>query len=319
MSLTVPAGSHDSGTSDLTAWKGISPDEPEELRVEMTIGCWLGCCLFTSFVKKWSKCQALDIGQQLVAGVRYLDLRVASNRCSRGNDTILCVHGFYGGEIGEYMKHVKQFLDDHRNEVVLLDFNHFYQMDRQHHEQLTICLKSSFGAMLCKYSPPFSFEDLTLNKLCQAGTRVIVFYHGPGADDLPEQCSEFWPSSTIDSFSSWAQTADLETWKRRQRSLAPQRHSADRFYVCQGVLTPDSDLIKKNWFFTLCYCGRKGTLKTECADPINRELQDWIPTDVASGAGGVIYFADFVDQRFVRCVIDQNRYIDEENKAGGTQ
>ena len=52
-------------------------------------------------------------------------------------------------------------------------------------------------------------------------------------------------------------------------------------------------------------------MKTECADRISGQLQDWIVNDAAPGAKRVIYVADYVDEKFVRCVIEQNRRADK--------
>ncbi|XP_076452451.1 PI-PLC X domain-containing protein 3-like isoform X2 [Babylonia areolata] len=343
--IAIP-GTHDSGTSDLSSWKGVGSDKSRELRCIMTGLMCLCCCFFTSFLKSWNKCQRLNFYQQLCVGVRFFDMRVTryapklfkkgkakrrspcakhsgetesrqalldkGSGCKPGED-LHTLHILYGGKIRNYMEEIKQFLTEHRREVVLLDFNHFYDMDADNHRDLAHLLKDVFGPLLCPYSPDTPLDDLTLSNLWTSDTRVIVFYH-QNSEWLPEECAVFWPAWAMDSQSSWANTMELDRWRRKQEAESDDRHSGNTFYVCQGVLTPDVNYISKTCccsFF--CCCCERG-VKTECADRINPGLPAWMEEDVKrKGARRrVIYMADFVDEEydgrsFVQSVIELNR------------
>lgn len=71
----------------------------------------------------WAKAQNRRIYDQLRDGIRYLDLRV----CVDGGDgSFRACHGLYGPTFGVILSDVRQFLDEHPGEVVILGFNHFW-------------------------------------------------------------------------------------------------------------------------------------------------------------------------------------------------
>lgn len=122
---------------------------------------------------KWSLTQSLNFTEQLKAGVRYFDFRVASRKQS---DKIYFIHGLYGMTVEDGVNEIMSFLRNHKKEVVMLDFNHFYEMSHEQHLQLLKTLAEIIGDMLCLY---IGTESLTLNILWEQGVQVVVIYHHP--------------------------------------------------------------------------------------------------------------------------------------------
>ena len=65
---------------------------------------------------------------------------------------------------------IDSFLTQHPQEIVFLDFNHFYAMDEAHHKRLILRIQEAFGSKLCSAC---SVESMTLQNLwekkCQVG------------------------------------------------------------------------------------------------------------------------------------------------------
>ena len=90
---------------------------------------------------KWSLTQWANFTTQLEKGIRYFDLRVTfgTDFC---NETVpedvskiygcfYLVHGQYASPVADEFKVIRKFLGEHPKEVVILDFQHFYAMDKQ--------------------------------------------------------------------------------------------------------------------------------------------------------------------------------------------
>jgi len=69
---------------------------------------------------------------------------------------------------------ITEFLKDHKKEVVVIDFNHFYDMTSEQHVKLLESVKSVCGEMLCLY---IGVDSLSLNLLWEQGLQIIVLYH----------------------------------------------------------------------------------------------------------------------------------------------
>ena len=133
-------GSHNSFTSSLTPTSDVAPDAPGAAKFLDNY-----CCCCNGCVYRWAVTQDLTTEQQLQAGIRYFDLRVASRQDT--NDLYL-VHSLYAQDVPTFLNNVRDFLMDHPKEVVLLDFNHFYEMTQEQHEQLLDTIGSILGDKL---------------------------------------------------------------------------------------------------------------------------------------------------------------------------
>ena len=155
-------GSHNSFSSDLDISSGIGTDVSSAVKTFGTI--------FKDVVHRYSATQKYSLTEQLNHGIRYFDFRVST----KPNTTSLhFIHAFYGAAVETGLREIKEFISSHPKEIVLLDFNHFYDMNDSHHKQLLELIEKTFLEKLCMF---VGVENATLNMLWENNLQVIVFY-----------------------------------------------------------------------------------------------------------------------------------------------
>ncbi|XP_034036500.1 PI-PLC X domain-containing protein 1 [Thalassophryne amazonica] len=140
--------------------------------------------LIRPFVYKWAVTQEYTIMQQLDCGVRYCDLRIA-HRPSDSSSDLYFYHGVYTTlTVQTVLTEIKEWLDAHPREVVILSFSHFLGLNQELHMLLLTNIRNIFTSKLCPKK-----EVLTLRNLWALGYQVIVSYEHTMAS-----ChSELWP------------------------------------------------------------------------------------------------------------------------------
>ncbi|XP_008589381.1 PREDICTED: PI-PLC X domain-containing protein 1-like [Galeopterus variegatus] len=129
--------------------------------------------------------QVLDVTEQLDAGVRYLDLRIA--HAPEGSASNLhFVHMMYTTALVEdTLTEISEWLEKHPREVVLLACRNFQGLSTDLHEYLVTCIQNIFGDMLCPRG-----EVPTLRQLWAQRQQVIIFYED---EDTVSRHRELWP------------------------------------------------------------------------------------------------------------------------------
>ena len=286
--LVIP-GSHDSGTFYLHQNMEIGPDESSTIQ---TLGNIFGK-IAKSVVHSWSVTQSMNIYEQLLSGIRYLDLRVAY----RAEDKkFRILHGLYGCAIEEILEDVKRFVANYPKEIVILDFNHFYNMDATLHERLADTLLAYFSEIF--RTPGNDGPSVTLQEMWGNEEKVIICYHNYEViDSYP--C--FWPPHLI--CSPWPNTADkklLLDFLNKQCTVSG--FSTDAFHVTQAVLTPQTSTVFQNM---------TSTLKDVCAMNCNCHVAGWLRALCGTKCHKFnIIIADFVEfGHFVPTVISLNYFF----------
>lgn len=170
--LTAHRGSHDSATFALGDELGLDSD-PQVLKIFETMGSipFIGSIAsnVTSFIiKRWSACQSVPLGEQLKYGVRYLDLRVTVD-----DGKFYFVHTLRtSSTVRELLVPVKDFVNAHDGEIVILDFQHFYDLNKEDHVRFYNMLKDLFGDKLA----PFDYRNKSVSEYLSAHKRVVVIY-----------------------------------------------------------------------------------------------------------------------------------------------
>nr|XP_001923476.1 PI-PLC X domain-containing protein 1-like [Danio rerio] len=141
--------------------------------------------MFSAFlrpiVKKWGTAQDKTISEQLDAGTRYFDLRVAGKPES---SDFFFYHGLYTTmTVKEAMTELKTWLGQHSKEVVILAFSHFKEMSADQHTDLTNFLKEHFKTKLCPKAKMPSLKDCW-----ESSYQVILSY-----DDRNIEDPVLWP------------------------------------------------------------------------------------------------------------------------------
>ncbi|KXJ26691.1 PI-PLC X domain-containing protein 3 [Exaiptasia diaphana] len=230
--LVMP-GSHDSGTFYL--------DQSSEIGPDASAGIQNLCSVFgrlaKSVVYSWSITQSLNIYQQLKAGIRYLDLRVAFRPL---DNEIRIVHALYGSTISEILEEVQMFTNENPKEVVILDFNHFYNMDCEAHQRLADTLLGMFGEVM--RIPGKDGLNFTLQDMWGNDEKVIIFYQN---EEVVKCYPCFWSSNSITS--PWANVDDRkDLLKFLDSKCLRKEQPPECFHVTQCVLTPQTSTIMQN-------------------------------------------------------------------------
>ncbi|XP_052794611.1 PI-PLC X domain-containing protein 3-like [Mya arenaria] len=289
--LAIP-GSHNSGTSDLDPALGIAVDQTASIRV-------LGStCCGSSVVRQWSKTQHLSILEQLKAGVRYFDFRVALH--PRTGD-FRFVHGLYGSLVEQTLWDIKLFLLQNPQEVAILHFYRFYNVGIEAHKQLLAYIRTILGELLVPR--PFSGHShtmwgTTLNTLWQTTHRVIAVYNDDGGADFPD----IWHGEYVDS--PWPNTNkanDLINFLENNYTNK-HRYKNDTFYNWQGVLTART----KDVALSL-----SSSLEERLASSATASFVKWLRGGKVPGPQELnICTADFVENHdFIPTVIALNQHM----------
>ncbi|CAD6939462.1 unnamed protein product [Tilletia controversa] len=227
-------GTHDSGTYGITLSSSVADDVSSWYKAA-SVNIWAGLTR-NAIMKGWSIAQPLDIQHQLSSGIRYLDLRVqASKNVFTGNYSHNIVHSLFSVSIDDVLAQVDTFLSESgkENEVVLLDFNHFFNYDAAAHADLASRIKTQLNN---KLAPASLTANVTLDQLWKSSGRVVTFY----SDNTSVTQNDFLWSPKIIS-SPWP---DMRTATDVLNFLdASVPVTAATFYVLQGVITPDGDMI----------------------------------------------------------------------------
>ncbi|KAK1327451.1 hypothetical protein QTO34_013087 [Cnephaeus nilssonii] len=206
--LSIP-GSHDTMTYSLSKKSPVSRSASQLLQVLAKVLP----CLLQPVVLKWSVTQprlvgtgegarggphgsclhpgptpspaGVDVTEQLDAGVRYLDLRIA--HMPEGSPKNLhFVHMLYTTLLVEdTLTEISEWLERHPREVVVLACRNFEGLSEDLHEYLVSCIKNIFGDMLCPRG-----EVPTLRQLWARGQQVLLSYEEEGAVG---RHPELWP------------------------------------------------------------------------------------------------------------------------------
>ncbi|XP_047703632.1 PI-PLC X domain-containing protein 1-like isoform X3 [Prionailurus viverrinus] len=177
----VSPGSHDTMTYCLDKKLPIAQSQSWLLQL---LGKVLPC-ITRPIMLKWSTTQVLGVTEQLDAGVRYLDLRVA--HVPEGLEKNLhFVHMVYTTALVEdTLKEISEWLESHPQEVVILACRDFNGLTDNLHEYLVACINNIFGDMMCPRG-----EVPTLNQLWTRGQQVILSYEEAS---VVSRHRELWP------------------------------------------------------------------------------------------------------------------------------
>uniref|UniRef100_A0A3B3BWY6 Phosphatidylinositol-specific phospholipase C X domain-containing protein n=1 Tax=Oryzias melastigma TaxID=30732 RepID=A0A3B3BWY6_ORYME len=162
------SGSHDSMSFDLDVNSSIV--EPDQLRRFSRF-----CCV-RKLMFRWGTTQEVNIKEQLDAGVRYLDLRIARKPKDPDPNRLYFYHGLYTRSDVE-VRDINEWAELHRKEVLILSVSHFKGFDKLAatlHNYLIHFIKTLFGPKLLLKT------DKPILKTCwDQGRNVIVSYDHP--------------------------------------------------------------------------------------------------------------------------------------------
>jgi len=245
--LSIP-GSHDSCTSSLVPSSVPGVDQPkfiQDLAVKFPR-------LAKYFFTKWSYTQHHDVLTQLKSGIRYLDIRCVA---SRKNGEIRVIHNLIGDTIHQVLQKIKEFVEAHPMEVVILDFQHVFNFICEDHAWLSTALVQSFGSRLCP-RPDSTQKIPTLKFLQDNGLQVIAIYPYDVSKLYWTRalCPNPWPNTTS---SNYLRDFLTEKTNKRDKNL---------LFVSQGIFTPRLSTIVR----------KPGSDLEELSRPCNNVVKSWL-------------------------------------------
>ncbi|NXA46829.1 PLCX1 protein, partial [Nothocercus julius] len=138
-------GSHDTMTYCLDKTSAVSDNESK--LVNLLNKCLP--CIIHPIIMKWSTTQELSVTEQLEAGVRYLDLRIA-HKANDPSMNLYFVHMLYTTvTVQDILCEVLKWLESHPQEVVILACRNFDGLTRSLHCHLVARIKEIFRCKLC--------------------------------------------------------------------------------------------------------------------------------------------------------------------------
>lgn len=161
----------------------------------------------------------------VVFSYSYLDLRICMQPKSFD---FYFVHGLYCEEITEPLKEIRKFLDEHPNEFIIFDCQHFYNFSRDDYERLNkIFFKIFQDKFYTQTTGPLT--TLTLDSANTLKKQILCVYRN---SHVPQ---DFWPGECWPT--PWPNQINV---KKLEASLdAHIKHrSSNTGYVTQCVLTP---------------------------------------------------------------------------------
>lgn len=156
---------------------------------------------------------------------RFFDLRISMNVTD--NDFYF-VHGLYCEQITQPLRQISDYLDEHPEEFVIFDCQHFYNFNDGDYERLENILRSIFANRFFTRSDG-PLEKLTLNRANAMKRQLLVVYRHTRVPN------EFWPSCSWPT--PWPNQIKVKKLEAYLDAMIAHR-SPDAGYVSQCVLTP---------------------------------------------------------------------------------
>ncbi|RZF43299.1 hypothetical protein LSTR_LSTR001560 [Laodelphax striatellus] len=267
--LSIP-GSHDSMTYTINESSKSAPDA--QLFVKILVKIFGN--IVKRFVLRWSITQNSTVTEQLNFGIRYFDLRLATNDT---DSNFYITHALFGAQIDNILVEINNFLTENKEEIVILDFQHFYGFTADDHLRLMNLVEIIFCEKLCPL--PWDINTVTLSWMRDKSYQVIAIYRNISA----EQRTSFWPSLRYPT--PWPHTTSVEELIPFLQSCLSKRYQ-NKGLVTQCVLTPDNLFVAKHIF---------SSLKSTCAPDCRRAVLPWLNMQHPGINGVNVVIADFID------------------------
>ncbi|XP_077054594.1 PI-PLC X domain-containing protein 1 [Siphateles boraxobius] len=240
--LSIP-GSHDAMSYCLDITSPLLRSESDTFR--LLDGFF--CCFTRPAIYRWATTQVQDIVEQLTAGIRYFDLRIAHKQYDSSKELYFTHVIYTHATVIKTLQTVASWLESHSKEIVILACSHFEGLNHKLHEEFIHSLKKIFGPKLC----PRNEFPLTLRSLWTSGYQVVLSYedHQSAARHV-----ELWNAIPY----LWANKPDaeeliqyLEWHKQHGRPegffVAGLNLTTDRCFIASHPRTSLQTLTLENW------------------------------------------------------------------------
>jgi hypothetical protein len=282
-------GTHDSGTF------GIGPNSDYSIDGEVVpslVKKLVPSVIVKLVISLWSITQSMNFLDQLLSGVRYLDLRV-----QKVGSEYNFIHSLVGPKVDELFEQVNLFYSTpaNANEVIILDFQHtFGFLTPQDKTDFLNLVQTKFGDLLI---PSSVGNDVTLNTIWGTKGRIIAIFEDIDTSALPV----FWSKNSITSpYKDPAGVQNVADLKSFLTGVLP--NAGSNFFVLQGILTADQDLIVNG---LIPYTTNPVGLFS-LAEETNQQINSWVQNDFKGDNLNIIICDWFQTTNFIDVVVSQN-------------
>lgn len=192
-----------------------------------------------SIWKAWMPKQWLSVHDQLVAGSRYLDLRVTKN-----DDIIYGEHGLYTRQLKKYLKEIRLFMEEQPFEVIVLHFQSCDYLDRADKRHLVTMLFQIFGAkMACKAE---GGALPTLKWMWSMKKQLLILFPDKDIELIKNHIfgGLVWSDELVEVTTPKKQTVpQLVDYLEESVRTRPAARDPSKLFVCKAVLSPDMSTV----------------------------------------------------------------------------
>eukprot|EP01080_Neovahlkampfia_damariscottae_P012134 gene12134-5625_t len=195
---------------------------------------------FSYFFKKWSTNQGLTIYEQLMRGIRFLDLR----NCENENGDFKMCHGLYGNSFEIFLSDIKKFMENYRKEILVITLTS--RSSVKNHQKFINLVKKYLETWLLETKEGY----IQIGKMIERNKRIILYYSNSRyAND------NIWPNYHYSSH--WANTNELDQLMKNEINWVKQNSgNPKKFIIPQWVLTETDREIKNSIYLMLNLPGR---------------------------------------------------------------
>ena len=256
------------------------------------------------------RCQNLSVYDQLVRGVRYLDLRLGADTGATppgALDDIYICHGILkGGPFADTVSEVHKFIEENPGEFLIIEMAKESDMLPCHQFLALNHIKKTFGdAMItnedvegwfkCCYATLSDLESNGKRLLVVANDKLRSFEHDGTRYDGKKTAEEFdcHPNNRFIT-NRWHDTDDPSTLMERNVAFKKRNGDCKKLLVSQFVMTPKMPGTPSDAFLLLV--GQKTLRPVSLAQRLYRggALEDCLSGNADEHCWGIVLL-DFVD------------------------
>jgi hypothetical protein len=328
-------GSHDSGSYNI--------HYPSKTTLDYENG-WEVVASYVDLAQGWARAQSGSVLDQLNAGIRYLDLRLSNGYFVTTIDPgkpitmiqpgqpvppvknvalavpYIC-HSLASIEPTPVLTQIQSFLEANPQEILLVNFEHFYNMPAGDYVGLIDQLTNMFQGKLVPRSFASRIPSLTLGELWDAGQQIIVFFGAdhqveisghPNKDYVPfesrypdiyARSPQIWSENQYLN-RPWADTTTLEGLQAKlQDYVNDDAPDKTRFFVLQGVISPDKKMYENS------ILGKYPDNLRQLGEKVSPSVLSWV-NNLWRNTGVNVIELDWAESSLVTqlCMgVDQNR------------
>ncbi|CAM9521282.1 unnamed protein product [Chrysoparadoxa australica] len=252
------------------------------------------CLCLTGAARLWARCQRLSIYEQLNAGVRFLDLRVAQE----GDGPCWISHSFNACLLEDALADIARFVRERPSEVVVVAAVKDYIRSVDNVTELLTHVQSALGDTLIGHRSTW-LGHIPLEQLRAAGNVVMLWGLDIPADHPLSHClyhrqsylQEYWPNV--------CKVKDLRSCLECNLESVQRSHgSRMQWFKCELTFNAKSIVLNSA-------CGRYSIART--ARRTNTAVLEWLQTTAGPGVlPPSVMSTDFVEEAFLAEVIERN-------------